>query len=135
MNYDSYENQEVFRLASVCVIGIYVDDMDKAVEFYCEKLGFKEAERYDDGCIVRLENEGPPVILEKVEKASKIQYPGFSQVVLGIETDDIEKTSEELRSKDVEFLHDKPQAFVAGHVMAMRDPSGNVLELLQFKEE
>ena len=47
-------------LTSVCVIGIYVDDMDKAVEFYCERLGFKEAERYEDGCIVRLENEGPP---------------------------------------------------------------------------
>jgi catechol 2,3-dioxygenase-like lactoylglutathione lyase family enzyme len=128
------ESLKVARLASVCVIGIYVDDMDKAVEFYCEKLRFKEAERYDDGCIVRLENEGPPVILEKVEKACKIEYPGFSQVVLGIETDDIEKTSEALRAKGVEFLHDKPQAFVAGHVMAMRDPSGNVLELLQFKK-
>lgn len=124
----------MIRLASVCVIGIYVEDMDKAVAFYCDNLGFKEAERYDDGCIVRLENEGPPVILEKVEKAGKIEYPGFSQVVLGIETDDIEKTSEELRTKGVEFLHDKPQAFVAGHVMAMRDPSGNVLELLQFKK-
>lgn len=117
------------------MIGIYVDDMDKAVEFYCEKLGFKEVQRYDDGCIVRLENEGPPVILEKVEKASKVEYPGFSQVILGVETDDIEKTSEELREKGVEFLHDKPQAFVAGHVMAMRDPSGNVLELLQFNKE
>jgi catechol 2,3-dioxygenase-like lactoylglutathione lyase family enzyme len=117
------------------VIGIYVDDMDKAVEFYCEKLSFKEAQRYDDGCIVRLENEGPPVILEKVEKAVRVEYPGHSQVVLGIETDNIEQTSEELRAKGVEFMHDKPQAFVAGFVMAMRDPSGNVLELLQFHKE
>ena len=122
-------------MTSICVIGIYVDDMDKAVEFYCENLGFKEAQRYDDGCIVRLENEGPTVILEKVEKAGKIKYPGFSQVVLGVETDNIEQTSAELRAKGVEFLHDKPQAFVAGHVMAMRDPSGNVLELLQFNKE
>ena len=122
-------------MTSVCVIGIYVDDMDKAVEFYCKKLGFKEAERYDDGCIVRLENQGPPVILEKVEKAVKIEYPGHSQVVLGVETDNIEKTSEELKGQGVEFLHNKPQAFVAGHVMAMRDPSGNVLELLQFNKE
>ena len=109
--------------------------MDKAVEFYCKKLGFKEAARYDDGCIIRLENEGPPVILEKVEKAGRIEYPGHSQVVLGVETDNIEKTSEELKGKGVEFLHNKPQAFVAGHVMAMRDPSGNVLELLQFNKE
>ena len=109
--------------------------MDKAVEFYCEKLGFEEAARYDDGCIVRLNNEGAPVILEKVERVGKIEYPGYSQIVLGIETDNIEQTSKELKAKGVEFLHDKPQAFVAGHVMAMRDPSGNVLELLQFHKE
>jgi lactoylglutathione lyase len=125
---------QVIIIASVCVIGIYVHDMDKAVEFYCDKLGFKEAARYDDGCIVRLENDGPPVILEKVEKTGRIEYPGFSQVVLGIETNNIEQTSTELKERGVEFLHEKPQAFVAGHMMAMRDPSGNVLELLQFNE-
>jgi catechol 2,3-dioxygenase-like lactoylglutathione lyase family enzyme len=117
------------------VIGIYVDDMDNAVEFYCKKLGFKEAERYDDGCIVRLENEGPPVILERVDNSTEIEYPGHSQVVVGVETDNIEKTSKDLRAKGVEFLHDKPQAFVGGLVMAMRDPSGNVLELLQFNKD
>ncbi|MDH4212344.1 MAG: VOC family protein [Candidatus Thorarchaeota archaeon] len=122
-------------MTSVCVIGIYVDDMDKAVEFYCEKLGFKEAQRYNDGCIVRLENDGPPLILEKVEKQNKIEYPGKSQIVLGIETDNIEKAVREMRNKGIEFLYDSPQAFVAGFSMAMRDPSGNVLELLQFNKE
>jgi len=117
------------------VIGIYVDDIDKAVAFYCDMLGFKEAERYADGCIVRLENQGPPVILEKVEKMGSSEYPEVSQVVLGIETDNIKQTSKDLREKGVEFLHDKPQAFVAGFMMAMRDPSGNVLELLQFNKE
>ena len=39
-------------MVSGCGIRIYVEDMDKAVEFYCEKLGFEEAARYDDGCIV-----------------------------------------------------------------------------------
>ena len=122
-------------MASVCVIGIYVDDMDKAVEFYCEKLGFKEAQRYDDGCIVRLENDGPPIILEKVGKPNNTEYPGKSQIVLGIETDNIERTAKEMRNKGVEFLHESPQAFVAGFVMAMKDPAGNVLELLQFSNE
>ncbi|MFW9908242.1 MAG: VOC family protein [Candidatus Thorarchaeota archaeon] len=122
-------------MTSVCVIGIYVDNIDRAVEFYCGKLGFKEAQRYNDGCIVRLENDGPPVILEKVEKPNKTQYPGKSQIVLGIETDNIEKAAKEMRSKGVEFLQESPQAFVAGFVMAMKDPSGNVLELLQFTNE
>lgn len=122
-------------MTSVCVIGIYVDNMDKAVEFYCNHLGFEEAERYDGDCIVRLHNDGPPVILEKVEKPHETKFPGFAQVVLGIETDDIDTKSRELKTKGVDFVHDEPQDFVAGRFMAMRDPSGNILELIQFKTE
>jgi len=122
-------------MTSVCVIGIYVDDIEKAVEFYCEKLGFKEVERYDNDCIVRLENAGPPVILEKVDNPSTAKFPGYSQVVLGVETDDIDTKFKELKSKGVEFVQDKPEAFVAGHFMAMKDPAGNYLELIQFRKE
>ncbi|MFW9910152.1 MAG: VOC family protein, partial [Candidatus Thorarchaeota archaeon] len=113
----------------------YVHDMDSALDFYCTKLGFKEIERYNNGCIVRLENSGPAVILEEVAHSNDSKYPGFSQVVLGIETDNIKETSDRLRKAGVTFLHKEPEEFVAGHVMAMKDPSGNVLELLQFREE
>jgi lactoylglutathione lyase len=116
------------------VIGIYVDDIDKAVEFYCEKLGFKELQRYNNNCIVRLENDGPTVVLEKVDNPNISKYPNYSQVVLGIETDNIEEKSKELREEGVEFLQDGPQKFVAGLFMNMKDPAGNVLDLLQFSE-
>ena len=119
-------------MTSVCVIGIYVDDMDRAIDFYCNKLGFKEIERYNDGCIVRLQNEGPPIILEKVDLPSAAEFPGRSQVILGIETDDIDNYGAELKSKGVDFVHDKPQSFVAGRFMALKDPAGNFLELIQF---
>jgi catechol 2,3-dioxygenase-like lactoylglutathione lyase family enzyme len=122
-------------MSSVCVIGIYVNDIDKAVEFYCEKLGFKEVERYDNDCIVRLDNAGPPVILEKVDNPSSAKFPGHSQVVLGIETDDIDAKFRELKSKGVEFVQKEPEMFVAGRFMAMRDPAGNYLELIQFHQE
>ncbi|MFX1368906.1 MAG: VOC family protein [Promethearchaeota archaeon] len=121
-------------MTSVCVIGIYVDDIEKAVEFYCEKLGFKEVQRYDNDCIVRLENEGPPVILEKVDEPSSAKFPGHSQIVLGIETDDIDAKYQELKAKGVEFAQDEPEVFVAGRFAAMRDPAGNYLELIQFRE-
>ena len=121
-------------MTSFCVIGIYVDDIDKAVDFYCEKLGFKELQRYNNDCIVRLENDGPTVVLEKVDNPNMSVYPNYSQVVLGIETKDIETTAKELREKGVEFLQDIPQPFVAGLYMNMKDPAGNVLDLLQFRE-
>jgi len=122
-------------VTSFSVIGIYVDDIDKAVDYYCKKLGFKEVERYNDNCIVRLENDGPTVILEKTNNPSPVKYPGDSQVVLCIATDDIKETSEKLISQGVEFLQETPQEFVAGLFMVMKDPAGNFLELIQFKEQ
>ena len=111
-----------------------MDDIDKAVEFYCEKLGFKELQRYNNDCIVRLENGGPTVVLEKVDNPNMSEYPNYAQVVLGIETKDIEAKAKELREKSVEFLQDGPQPFVAGLFMNMKDPAGNILDLLQFRE-
>jgi len=122
-------------LAGFCVIGIYVDDIDKAVEFYCERLGFKELQRYNNDCIVRLENDGPTVILEKVDNPNMSTYPNYAQVILGIETNNIEAKAKELRERGVEFLQDGPQPFVAGLFMNMKDPAGNVLDLLQFRED
>jgi len=122
-------------MKSFAVIGIYVDDVDKAREFYCDTLGFEVENTYEDGCIIQLKSEGPTVILEKVDNPSKAVYPGGSQVVLCVATDNIEKTSEEFRAKGVSFIHDGPQPFVAGRFMAMKDPAGNTLELLEFRRE
>jgi catechol 2,3-dioxygenase-like lactoylglutathione lyase family enzyme len=124
----------VDELTSFSVIGIYVDDIDKAVDFYCNKLGFEEVKRYNDDCIVQLKNDGPTVILEKTEKSSPAKYPGDSQVVLCVATDNIKETSDKLKAQGVEFLQDEAQEFVAGLFMIMRDPAGNTLELLQFRE-
>lgn len=120
-------------MGNFAVIGIYVDDIDKAKKFYCDILGFEVENTYDDGCIVQLKSDGPTVIVEKVDKPSNAVYPGGSQVVLCVATDNIEKTSKEFREKGVNFVHDSPQPFVAGRFMAMKDPAGNTLELLEFK--
>ena len=121
-------------MTSFSVIGIYVDDIEKAVDFYCNMLGFEEVRRYNDDCIVQLKNDGPTVILEKTEKPSPAKYPSDSQVVLCVATDNIKETSDKLKAKGVEFLQEEAQEFVAGLFMVMRDPAGNTLELLQFKE-
>lgn len=131
---DIDDSSRVIEVVSVCVIGIYVHDIVKAREFYCDSLGFKMKNEYEDGCIVQLEHDGPTLILEKVENMKEGQYPGHAQIVLGIETEDIRRRAKELKSKGVEFIIDKPTEFVAGQFMVMKDPSGNVLELLQFNQ-
>ncbi len=122
-------------MTNFSVIGIYVDDIDKAKEFYCDSLGFVVENTYDDGCIIQLKSEGPTVILEKVDKPANPVYPGGSQVVLCVATDNIKKRSKELKAKGVNFLSDTPQPFAAGRFMAMKDPAGNTLELLEFTKE
>ncbi|MGY5873433.1 MAG: VOC family protein [Candidatus Thorarchaeota archaeon] len=122
-------------MRSFSVIGIYVDDIDKAKVFYCDILGFEVENSYNDGCILQMKSEGPTIIVEKAEKPSNAVYPDGSQVVLCVATDNIEKTSREYRDKGVSFLHDGPQPFVAGQFMAMKDPAGNTLELIQFSKE
>ncbi len=121
-------------MTNISVVGIYVDNVDAAVEFYCDKLGFKEAQRYADGCIVRLENEGPTLILEQVDRKSPPKEIGTPQIVICIETPDIVHTMKDLTEKGISFVHEKPQEFVAGLSNVMRDPSGNVIELLQFHQ-
>ena len=122
-------------MTNFAVIGIYVDDNDKAKEFYCDALGFEIENTYNDGCILQMKSEGPTVIVELVDKPSNAVYPGGSQIVLCVATDNIEKTAEEYRKKGVNFINDGPQPFVAGRFMAMKDPAGNTLELLEFKSE
>lgn len=122
------------ELTNVCVIGVYVDDMDKALDFYCNKLGFTVSHKYDD-CLVHLENDGPSLILETTDKPANAIYPGTSQVALGIETKNVEDMARKLRELGADVIHDVPQKFPAGIFMAVRDPAGNLIELLQFSKK
>ena len=53
--------------------------------------------------------------------------------MLGIATDDVAKHAERLRAKGATVLFDEPQDFPVGKFNAVKDPSGNVVELLEFR--
>lgn len=116
----------------ICVIQFNVSDMDEAMDFYGNTLGFgiKSKEHYPD--LVVLDHEGIYTLLCKVDKPTKIDYPNESQTLINIQVGDLRKVMAELREKGVEFIHDKPQPCPAGIYAAIRDPFGNVMELLQF---
>lgn len=117
----------------VCVLGINVTDIEQALAFYCDKLGFTVKQQWGDE-IVQLEHEGLPVILQQVEAPIELDYPRVAQSVLGFQTPDLVTTMTELKAKGVELLYDSPQPFPAGIFTAFRDPFGNVHELLQFQD-
>ncbi len=120
-------------MAKISVITINVPDMDRAVQFYSDTLGFpvESKDWYPD--IVQLQHEGFSLILYKVARPAEVDYPNVAQTVLGISTPNLRETLATLREQGVRVIHDEPQPFPAGIYAAVRDPFGNVVELLEFQ--
>ena len=113
----------------ICVVGVYVRDIKAAREFYCDKLGFEVAAEYGD-CILQLKNEGVVFVVEEIQG----DFPEEPCIVISTPTEDIEKEMGRLRELDVTFIHDEPQPFPEGVYIAYRDSSGNLLELIEFRQ-
>lgn len=116
----------------VCVVTIYVSDMDQAVDFYCNKLGFEIHERFGDD-LLQLAHDGIPLILTRVERSSQNDYPNVAQTVVSLDSSDLKATLSDLKSKGVDVIYDTPREFPGGIFSAIRDPFGNVFELLEFQ--
>jgi predicted enzyme related to lactoylglutathione lyase len=110
-------------------VSLYAPDLAKVVPFYTEQLGFQVEEQHGDEQ-VQLAHEGLSVVLCKGPKAPEAAYP--SGAVLGLAVDDVAKKLAQLKPH-TKLIHDKPQPFPVGLFAAVRDPAGNVIELLQFK--
>ena len=118
----------------VCVIQINVGDMDEAIRFYSDILGFDVEDRQWYPHIIQLVHEGVPLILNKVERSANIDYPNQAQTLLNIETKDLVKSIEGFKDNDVELVHETPQDCPVGVFAAFKDPFGNVHELLEFRK-
>ena len=116
-------------MTEICVIGVYVRDIQQAKEFYCDTLGFEIAREYGD-CILQLKSEGATFIIEKIEG----DFPSEPCMTIGIPTDDLGKEMERLRESGVTFIHDTPQQFPEGIFVACQDADGNLVELIEFRE-
>ena len=120
-------------MPQVAVLSVYVAELEAAAKFYAEVLGFKIKQKIPPYVVV-LEHEGLEVVLCQAEGPTRLDYPKASGAVPGIATENLKKSIEALKSKKVELLHSEPQEFPGGVYVAFRDPSGNVLELLEFRK-
>ena len=117
--------------------GIYVDDGDKAYEFYANKLGFKvlqDKKLGDSGRFLMVVPQGGGSALIVVTP-----MPGMVDAQVGVqtpiiwETDDIRATYEELTAKGVEFPQAPTQQFWGGFESTFKDSAGNLFKLLEMK--
>ena len=116
-------------------IGIVVADYQKSLDFYTNVLGFEKG--------INNPTPGGPRFLTVGVKGQDFVLvlwpgtPGQAQPVQGgipasvtIETDDIRKTYEELKSRGVKF-ETEVEEYPWGYVAVFQDPDGNRLQLRQ----
>ena len=117
-------------------VSIVVTDMDRAVDFYCNKLGFDIFSVTYYPPVIPLRTKGVIsniALHESAEKNGQRDYPNGTQTFLVIQVDDLVASMDVLKTKGVEFLHDTPQQAAVGIYAAFRDPFGLVHELLEIR--
>jgi catechol 2,3-dioxygenase-like lactoylglutathione lyase family enzyme len=112
---------------------VAVKDMQKAKEFYEDKLGLKKMKDDPSGVFYKSGNTG--VFVYESKFAGTNQATAVSWAV----GDDLEKIIEELKGKGVTFEHyDMPQVTRKGdiHIFSelksawFKDPDGNILNIV-----
>jgi len=121
-------------MPNVALIQISVSDLDHAIAWYQEVLGFElSKEHYHHPVAVDLVHQGCRLLLHVAERPATIDYPNASQTLICLGTEDIRRSMAELKSKGVLLLHDEPQEFPGGLFCAFKDPFGNVHELVELR--
>jgi predicted enzyme related to lactoylglutathione lyase len=125
-------------MARVCVIQINVVDLDEAIEFYTQSLGLEIASRDHYPRMVKLATDNVPIILYRVERAVRTEerpdYEDAPRTLINFEVDDLAGTLERLGRAGAAVVQSEPQACPVGIYAGVRDPSGNVIELVEYRD-
>ena len=118
-------------MPKIAAISLYVDNLDAAVDFYTQQLGFKVSGR-PAPVIVELEHEGVGLVLCQAERRVPQSYPDGTGTVIGLVSPDVKAACTRLAAAKVALMFEDPQEFPGGKFIALEDPAGNVIELLEF---
>lgn len=134
-------------LNAITISSIFVLDQDEALAFYVDKLGFEVRTDQDLGFMrwltvgvpgqpdreLLLERPGAPAHDDSTaEQVREMVTKGAGGGWIGLSTDDIHKTYEELTAKGVEFT-ESPTERPYGIDCGLRDPFGNAIRINQTK--
>ena len=133
-------------LNSINISHIFVFDQDKALDFYCGKLGLEVSNDLDLGVMrwltvrvpgdpsrdILLELPGAPAMDGKTaEQVRELVSKGASGFTVGFTTDNAKKTYEALKAKGVE-IGDELTERDYGADFGIRDPFGNHIRIVQL---
>jgi len=126
-------------IKSLYHVALNATDGEKTAKFYTELLGFKETHRLEvpgagnlifvalgDGTEIEIFSDAKP--LAEGETAWEDPKVGFKHICLLV--DDVEAETRRLKAAGVKFCMD-PQEVVGLRISFLKDPDGNIVELLQ----
>jgi catechol 2,3-dioxygenase-like lactoylglutathione lyase family enzyme len=128
------------------VVGLYVQDQDKALAFYVEKLGFRVHTDVRNGDFrwltvqhpdqplfqLGLFTPGPPMLDAATAQALRALVAKGAMPPLVLSVDDCRAAHERMRERGVEFTQEPIERY--GTVDAgFRDPSGNGWKMIQAR--
>ena len=102
----------------------YVSDIERAIRFYSEVLGFKLSSR---DFVARFHIDG---VLFELVPADKTKISGGGNARLCLKVDDVEATLQELKEKGI--ATSSAQKETGGLLAAFHDPDGNEICLWQY---
>lgn len=119
---------------------LFVTDQDKALEFYTKMLGFEKRVDFagPEGrfLTIALKGQGPDVLLWRGTAGRATATPGSPPSSMPgpliIESDDLRKDCELLRSRGVKF-DAEPETYPFGMRATALDPDGNRISLRQTR--
>jgi catechol 2,3-dioxygenase-like lactoylglutathione lyase family enzyme len=117
----------------IATVAVYVEDQEAAERFWTEKLGFEVSKKLPMGPKAYWIELGPKGAESYITLFPKFMMPDWNErkPSLVFETDDIQKTYEELKAKGVDI--DPPKEMGFGIFTQFRDIDGNEFGLRQHK--
>jgi lactoylglutathione lyase len=114
----------------------HVIDMERSLDFYCNKLGFKKAFELNQP------NGDPWIVYVKVADGCFIElFYGGSEGVknwaehICFEVDNIQETAEQLKKKGVTLEVEISQGTALNYQFWVLDPNGNWIEFMEMHPE
>jgi predicted enzyme related to lactoylglutathione lyase len=121
------------RVKGLAFASVYVDDFEKAYQFYAELLGLEK--EYDMGtaaCFFKLPDNTGFYLQGKNRPAS--YAPDTARAAFVFSVDSTVATHERLKAAGVRFIHNEPRHMGGDNYwFQFYDPAGNILEVLGSK--
>lgn len=135
-------------LTKLNVTSIYVLDKDEALDFYVNKLGLEKGNDVQQGSYrwltvrvpggggteISLEQPGPPLHDEATAEQLRELITKGALGGLVLNTDDARGLYETLKARGVTDFTQEPADHFYGTDMALRDPFGNAIRILQQRD-